>query len=158
MFCFIHHDISLVPVCKEHLEALSRSMREEDRAELWASHRLCPLEALTRCVQESAYSFALLYKGEPVSIFGISPEHLLGVRACVWQLTSQKLPLIQKSFYRLSKAVLLHFKSLYPRLYCAPDVRYRQALRYVRRLGFQPVGEAVALKGPETKFQYHQIT
>ena len=146
------HDISLEPLCKEHLDGLARSLREQDRAEMWAAYRLPAREGLELCWRLSSRAVALLYRGRPVAAAGVQGQTCLGSRACVWSWTGEEVAHCPKEFWWASRAVVAQFRGLYPFLYAACDERYTQARRYLERLGARRIAAPFYLAGEETRF------
>ena len=150
------HNISLIRVCKEHLDELADDLRLADRRELWACYRLRARDGLELCVRYSVETVAFLYEGKIAAVAGIAPMSLLGNEACVWSWTGRQVLKCPKAFLTVSKLVVKRFKRLYPHLYAACDVRYKQAGRYLECLGAQAVADRFFLAGTETSFQWYQ--
>ncbi len=146
------HDISLEPLCKEHLDGLALSVRSADKAEMWAAYRLPARESLEICYQLSSAAVALLYRGRPVAAAGVQAQSWLGLSGCVWSWTGNGVEQCRKSFWKASRHVLAGFQQMYPKLYAACDERYRAAQHYLQRLGAQEAGEKFYLAGLETRF------
>lgn len=132
---YTKNEISLMPASGAHLRQVARRLRAADRAELAASHPGDPERRLKEFAARSRECLALVYKGRAAAVFGLSPDSLLGPRACVWLLTAEDTAKIPKTFFKLSRLVLAHWLARYPQLYNWVDARYAPALAYVRRLG-----------------------
>lgn len=151
------NDISLVPLCKAHLQDLAPHLRAQDRAEMWAAYRLAPLEGLMLCWQRSALAVAFLYKGRVAAVAGVEPASLLGCSGCVWAWTGRHVQRCPKSFWKASVRVLHFFRRHYGQLFAATDQRYTQACRYLQRLGARPDKHLFYLAGKETRFVLYRF-
>ena len=158
MQSFLSHDISLEPLCKEHLDGLSHTLRMQDRAEMWAAYRLPVRQGLELCFKRSVQAVALVYKGRAAAAAGVEAQTWLGQRACVWSWTGQAVERCPVSFWRASRKVLAAFQAQYPFLYAACDERYVAARRYLQRLGARQAGEKFYLAGRETRFVPYFLT
>lgn len=153
----LSNDSSLVRLCKAHLPPLAADLRAQDKAEMWAAYRLPPQESLALCLQRSALALAFLYQGRVAAAAGVEPASLLGWRGCVWSWTGQRVEKCPKSFWKASLVARDVFKRFYPHLFAACDCRYRQAGRYLRRLGARPTGDVFYLTGKETRFELYRF-
>lgn len=153
----LSNDISLTVLCKEHLQELSHSLRQQDRAELWAAYRLDILQGLELCRARSALAVAFLYKGRVAAVAGVEAASLLGRRGCVWSWTGKTVEECPKSFLRVSLRVLELFKRHYDVLFAACDERYQKAQNYLKHLGAQETGEKLYLAGAETRFVLYRF-
>ncbi len=152
-----YHDISLRLLCKEDLAQLALSLRRQDRSEIWAAYRLPVEDVLEKCYQKSSIALALFYRGKICGAAGVEADSLLGARGCVWSWTGKGVEQSPKKFWQVSKEVLRYFLSIYPQLYALCDVRYRQAQRYLLRLGACKQEGKIHLAGKETVFELYQF-
>jgi hypothetical protein len=130
-------NVQIVRAEDAHCQELAPRMRVEDRAEVWASAGLDPLEALRVSVKASAVAYAALFDGEVAALFGVSPAgSVLGTAGVVWALTGDLVERHPRAFLRYSEPVLAHLLEHYPLLMNMVDDRYSGALRWVKWLGF----------------------
>lgn len=138
-------EVSIVRATREHAIALAPTMRKADAAEVWASGRYSPQEALLESLRASAEAYTLLIDGEPAVMWGVVPlptRTLLAPPAgAVWLLGGEAVTRHKRLFLRLSRVGLARLLERYPVLVNAVDARYVQAVRWLRWLGFT-VGEA----------------
>ena len=146
-------EITLEPGTMELAAKLAPLLRDEDVAEVWASGRRSPLEALERAVGMSELCVAILADGEPAALFGISESRgdALGPRfGCVWFLTG-------RAWNKYPLALVRSAKLITPALQVAAgcdvignwlDTRYTGALRLAECLGFKQ-GERTTMGGVE---------
>lgn len=147
--------VRLVPATVEHAEVIGADPRPADVVECWASHRLTVREALGHGIT-TGKSYAVLMDEEPVMIFGALPFSILGGIGVVWALGSRAMERadVRRAFLKHSAEVLAEVRRWYPAMvYNFVDVRNRDAIRWLRWLGFtiappQPVGMAGELFHP----------
>jgi len=125
-----------LPATKAHAYALSRTMRAEDREEVWARSRQSPLEALMDSIATSEMAFTLKFEDEIAAIWGVRGRGVLDPFACIWGLTGQVVDRFPIAFYRESKKAVALARKQYPFLANTVDARYERSLRWARRLGF----------------------
>ena len=118
----------------EDIEYLRDHMRLSDQNEIWASHHLYPQEALTRGVDDSIFCCTVL-NGNPMAMFGIVPETLLGEKACVWLLASNDLVKIKRRFAKHSRYFVDMMLEYYPYLYNHVDDRNNESIAWLRFCG-----------------------
>lgn len=129
----------IIPATVEHAHAIAAMPRPADVAELSASSGATPLEAMLRGMDRTAEPLTAIYDGEPACMFGVTPFSALGGMGAVWMIGSQVLarPGAQRDLLRLSAPVVAYMQDQYPRLlYNFVDQRNRQAIRWLRWLGF----------------------
>lgn len=77
---------------------LSKTMREEDKREIWHIARSSPLNSLVDGFFYSSKCWTVEWQGRVVAIFGVCPQdELVGVP---WMLASDDLKRIRKSFLK----------------------------------------------------------
>lgn len=115
---------------------LAARLRPEDWAELAAAFPGQTAESLLQgFLAQSTSAFVLEYAAEPIAMFGLAPDTLLGRRACVWLLTGRGVERVAKTFLWLARRWLSTALTQYEELYNFADERYGAALRFIRRLG-----------------------
>lgn len=114
---------------------LSQIMRDSDVAEIYASHHHTPAEALRISMASSMISLTIEDKGKIVGMFGICPEYLLGKRATIWFLGSDRLHKIEKRFLRNSRMFIDFFLSHYPYLENYTHTENKKAIKWLKFLG-----------------------
>lgn len=109
-------------------------MREIEKAEVWASHRFTPQEALTVSYQGSTKRLSITLDGEVVAMFGIVPDSLLDKNACVWLLTTESVNRMWVRFLKVSRAMVSLLRAQYT-LYNWVDCRYEKSIKWVQWCG-----------------------
>jgi hypothetical protein len=110
-------------------------MREADRMEVWASSHHEPEEALLIGYRTSSVCRTALWRGEPVAMFGLVPETLLGGRAVVWLLGTDGVQRMGHCFARLSRWAIREMLQVYPLLFNYVDARYKASVDWLRWCG-----------------------
>jgi hypothetical protein len=124
---------------------MAHKMRASDVDEIWASHRLYPLEGLVKCIRNAERARTGLVNGEIACIFGISRQNLLGTKGTIWMLGTKLLETHGIRFLRENKKEIVAISQEFNIIenYC--DARNKVTLRWLRWLGFtiekaQPYG------------------
>jgi hypothetical protein len=120
----------------EHASELARTMRPEDRAEVWASDGHTPEEAIQSALAASSEAWAGLVDGRVICLFGVSKLTFLGDAASPWLLGSTEIPRHFRHFLRAGRVVVKTWKERYPVLVNFTDSRYSAAVRWLSWLGF----------------------
>lgn len=133
----------VLPVTREHIEQLAKSMRPEDMEEVLASGGFDPLDALERSVAVSELVRTAVFDGEVAAIWGVMPGAppvtALGGSAVgiPWALTGRAVNRRPKAFLRYSRLAVDEMLEHYELLAQFVDGRYDAALRWAAWLGFQ---------------------
>ncbi len=149
----ITNDISLRCPCKADFEEVARRMRPADRAELRVTHGNTSARLLKMFARKSAACFTLCARGRPVALFGLTPDALLGRRACVWLITARGVERFPVGFVKAARLAVRYFLTLYPELYNYVDRRYAAAARFARALGARAEGSPVYAGRPAVAFE-----
>lgn len=123
-----------------HVDAIADDARAADVAELWASSRTHPRDAMKRGLASSVSTFTGFFDGVPVCMFGASPFSILGGYGIAWMLGSSALDrlCVQKSLLRHSGPAVDYLQSQFPTLlYNFVDQRNASAIRWLDWLGFE---------------------
>jgi hypothetical protein len=118
----------------EDVFELARTMREEDKREIWKSHHKTPEQALMEGYLESEICFTIEHNEKPIAMFGIVPQTLIG-GATVWLLGSIEIEKIQRAFIRHSKRFLDMFLEYYPYLENWVSVENTKSIGWLKYLG-----------------------
>lgn len=130
--------IYITPAETKHIEAMLGRIRQADYDEFAAGYSLTPERGLAIGLKVSTHCWAGIWDGKVIAIAGLNPISFLGDEAHPWMVGTRDLerPEIRREFLELSKSVLLHMLSIYPRLENWVDVRNRMAVRWLKWLGF----------------------
>lgn len=132
--------IEVVPATLDHAARLAPIMRAEDQIELRALD-MTPVEALTHSVNGSFIAEAAVFPdGRVLAMWGACAAALTDSKAYLWMLGSRDIPNNKKVLLRGSRSFVAHMHRTHALLECMVDNRYKQAVRWVRWMGFEPVG------------------
>jgi len=115
-------------------EYLKDKLKQSDIDEVWASHRYKPERALKESLEKSIFALTIV-NGNPIGMFGIVPQSILGNKASIWFLSSEDLYKIQKRFLRHSKAFIKLMLEYYPYLYNYVDCRNKKTIKWLKYCG-----------------------
>jgi hypothetical protein len=113
---------------------LALHMRAQDKAEVWASDRQTPSEALRVAMQSSEVCRSLTIGGEVAAMWGVVAS-FAGARI-VWLLTADVVNRHPLAFWRVFRDEVPRLLEKYPVLCNMVDARYRQAVRALASAGF----------------------
>jgi hypothetical protein len=122
-----------VPATLEHATRID--LREGDRREI-AALGVTKLAGLGLSLQRSLWADAYLIDGEVAAISGLALGSLLGSEATLWLLTGTPVNRHKKDFLRLTRQRLAEVRRHWPVLVNYVHADYREALRWLRWLGF----------------------
>jgi len=122
-------------------------MREADRKEVWASHRLTPTDALTGSLERSALAWTCLIHGVPAFMFGVSDTGtpwLLGTNLFFKQHRA-----LHREFLRQNQEYIDLMLERFPRLENHIHADNRLSIRWLRHCGFLIEKDPVLFNGEE---------
>lgn len=117
------------------MEALAETIRETDRREIQATSGSAPLDAITRCVDQSERVWCGEIGGKVAFIGGVSPANL-GGRRVPWMIGSYVLDVNPAVFLRYCREKMPLVKDAYPWLENYVDERATTTVRWLKWLGF----------------------
>jgi len=141
----------IVTATRDHADIIAASPRPADVAELWASSRVSPAEAMQAAMEASRHAYTGVFDGVPVCMFGAAPYSILGGTGTPWMVGSTGLqPLAaQKALVKLSRPVVDFMQDEFPEmLFNLVDDRNTAAKRWLRWLGFT-INEPITF-GPDS--------
>lgn len=144
--------IRVEPATHDHARKMAPNMRAPDVLEVQAIG-LSPLDALTHSLNNSFVAEAAVIGDEVAAMWGACAEAFLGRTAHVWMLGTEHVPRNAKALLHGSRSFVANMHRHYPVLECLVDVRYYQAMAWVRWLGFQQVA---VVSAPETSLALFQ--
>lgn len=127
---------AIVPATWEHVGVVAAAMRAADVAEVWASSRSTPYEALKHGMDTSSLVWTGTIDDEPICIFGVAPLSLLGGIGVPWLLGTDAVERHQRIFLRHCRPVVADMLSVYNHLVNFVDERNTVSQRWLRWLGF----------------------
>ena len=119
---------------KADVRSLKYTMKPSDANEIWASHHHTPEEALTLCLDKSIFC-ATVENGNPIAMFGIYADNIIGTEASIWMLSSEDLYKIKTRFLRNCKGFIKMMLEYYPYLHNYVDARNLKTIAWLKFLG-----------------------
>ncbi|WP_295842529.1 hypothetical protein [uncultured Xanthomonas sp.] len=115
---------------------VAANMRQEDILEVAASHGHTPLQALAYATTASHRSFAAVWMGVPVCIFGFT-EHAEGITS-VWLLGTDDLvsPAVRRVFLREARRITSEWADTFGCIFNYVDVHAEHTRKWLAWLGF----------------------
>lgn len=120
---------------EEDILSVAAKLRREDSIEVLAQGYATPQQAITESFRASTIRFTLEKDGEPIAMFGLVPDSILGDKAAVWLLGTDDIATVKKSFCEFSRKVIKYFVGQYPILFAQVDGRYAKTHRWLEWLG-----------------------
>lgn len=129
---------------EDDIKYVAEHMRDTDKAEIWASDNLTPVDALTRGAKESDLLWTVNIDGLPAAIGGVVPlpTDVRPKGGICWMLATDKLKTEPYWFLDESKVVLFAMLMRYDYLTNFVDSRNVICLRWLGWLGFTIKDEA----------------
>lgn len=143
---------------QDHADYIATHLREIDRIEAWALHRLSPTMAVHGSLFLSEHSYTVLIDDKPVLIYGVQPESLVSDTGVVWLLATDDISKITKTFIKQSRATFLELIRDYEVVYNYVYMNNKIALRWLKWLGFsiEPAKSLGALGADFHKVEYRR--
>lgn len=129
-------DIRIMQPTRTLLVHLAVEMREKDAAEL-QKLGLEPLQALYECVAASQRSYVAVDKGIPFAAWGLARYSLATGCGGPWLLTGRGIEKHKRLLLAGSRYFVERMLEDCPRLVVMVDAEYKEALRWLRWLGFR---------------------
>lgn len=135
--------VKVRPGTTEDIPFIAMNIREEDRAEIKASHGHSPEEALLAGLNDplkECYTVTNL-EDKPIAMFGCTKTpfpYLAGV----WFLGTKEANLYLRDFLTLPPKFFQRWFEMFPNLFNIVDKRNTASLRWLRKLGFKKIAES----------------
>lgn len=128
----------VVPATEELAVEVALNMRQSDRDEVWASHRLAPVDAVLYAIMGSRDPNVGTVDGEPVIIFGDTPDSPIGRSTSPWMLATDEIVKHGSVFVPASRAFIHELLDDvgFTYLHNYVDARNTVSIRWLKRLGF----------------------
>lgn len=147
--------IEVIPATFNDVEFIAAHVREADRIELWDSSHFTPEDALLCGLECSTKVWTGWYEDIPVAMAGIVPINVLCGEALPWMVATTFVEQHVFAFMRASIKYLKEMQEAYPVLFNHVDPRNKNAVRYLRWLGFdiKPLQIMGAARVPFHRFE-----
>ncbi len=128
----------IVPTTAEHVLELELTMRNEDRAEIWASANYGARDALVASISLTDETYTGLVDGRVLCIFGVGKVTIMSNTGYPWLLSSIFVEKHMRPWARGSKIAMAYMTehSGVDHLINYVDARYTVAVRWLAWLGF----------------------
>lgn len=124
----------VVPTTVEHVKKFVEIIREEDKAEVIASHGSV-LDAVMQSVLHSDFCETIMTSNDEIAgIYGVCP--LGNGEASPWFLSSVHLPKVKIEFLRGGREWIERVNEVYPVLTNYVDADYKISIDWLRFMGF----------------------
>lgn len=119
----------------EDVKYLSERLRQSDLEEIWASNHLCADSALHLSYFRSLVCLTVVYGQEPVCMFGVCPQTLLGNKGVVWMLGSDALTKHSLRLARHSRKFIAMFLDLYSVIFNYVHDKNKESIAWLKMCG-----------------------
>jgi len=130
-------NVHIVKAEHDHIAPIAASIREADRAELWAIACVSPEEGLRLSLDASSAAWTAFFDRSPVCMFGVSPEPVLAGVGVPWMIGAKALDRHPVTLLRYCRPYLAEMISGYVTLINWIDARNTKGIRWLKWLGFQ---------------------
>ena len=121
----------------ESISFIAENMKPTDVAEVFASHRASPLQALESSIRASDYATIGYYKGVPCAAFGLKVTSLLTKTGRPWMLSTDWIFKCKRHLMIQTRLVVNEMLSVCHRLENYVHVDNEPSIRWLKALGFQ---------------------
>lgn len=119
-----------------HIDRMTPLVREADRRELWSGWRSTPEASLRHGLERSTHCWTALVNFQPVCIFGVVPESLLGASGVVWLIGTDEVVSRQVGFLRRCRPHLKRLQGMYSHLSNYVSAENIAAVEWLHWMGF----------------------
>lgn len=128
--------VKFVKPTVEIIQHIADNMRAEDAAEVWASHRHTPMQALSAGMKLSDYTVVVCVDDVPCAILGLVIHDILTGSGVPWLLSTEDALKHKREFLKQSPPVIQEMLSICPRLFNHVHIENRISIRWLKWLGF----------------------
>ena len=118
------------------LESIAADMRDEDAAEVWASHHYTPLESLVKGMAVTDFSLVVMYDEVPLVVIGLVKRDLLSGTGLIWMLGSNAALKHKREFFTLTGPIMDEMLTICPRLCNMVHSKNTKSIQWLKWLGF----------------------
>lgn len=117
------------------VDYLESRLRESDVKEIWASCHNVSREALQSGLERSVYCMTIVKDGEPIGMFGVRGESVVGSVGIVWALGTDRIKEVPMTVLMRSRKYIDQMLSIYPMLTNFVHAENLVSLRWLKKLG-----------------------
>lgn len=134
---------------------IAENMREADVREVWLSSHMSPYEALRRSLEVSELAFTIVHEDQPIGMFGVRCQSLLGKVGIPWLLGTDKIREVRRQFIYEGPRWIEVLQGDYRVLMNYVHADNAMSLKWLKGLGFTIMPREQI--GPE-KAWFHKFT
>lgn len=120
----------------EAIKFIADNMRKEDAAEVWASGRYTPLEALELSMSRSHMSVIVYDDDTPLTALGLVLRGFLTGIGVPWLLSAEQALKHKREFLKLSPPIIEEMLDICPKLVNHVHIDNKMTIRWLRWMGF----------------------
>lgn len=132
-------------------------LREADVEEIYATGYSDPNQALFESWNASRLRWTVIWKRNPIALFGVVPDWRQKHRGIVWMLGTDQVEEIKVSMVRLGKVFIKRMLEEYPVLCNLVYEHNTKAIRWLKHMGFTVNREPSDAFSSGKKFYYFEI-
>lgn len=129
--------IEFIKPTEELIKVIAENMRDADAAEVWASHRHTPLQALMSGWESSHKAAIVSVNGRPCVMLGLVVRDVLTGTGVPWLLGTDYALKHAREFLKLSPPVIEEMLHMCPRLFNYVHADNIVSIRWLKWLGFK---------------------
>lgn len=130
-------NLEVYAATQELVDLFKGNLREADVLEIKRGSGRDPDEALQRSFEVSSRCRVATWKGEPAAVYGVVPYSMLGGRASIWLLGTDKVFEMGASFVRASRVGLLEVVQGLNYVENWVDIENTLSVKWLKWLGFE---------------------
>lgn len=120
-----------------HVVPVALDMRQSDVDEVWASHHLPPMDAVSQSLgaSDEAWTVVSPKSGMPFAMFGVKRGSIMGGESTIWLLSTDEIEDWRVTFARRSREYIRDMAERYDVLTNHVDVRNVDSIAWLKWLG-----------------------
>jgi hypothetical protein len=126
----------IVPATQAHIEMMVPIIRKADVEELWATGLYAPRAAMECGLLNSEECFVGFADDNPVCIYGVVPESMLGNVGVPWMVSTHYMDIHAGTFLRQSRTQVMETLGKFNKLLNFVDARNQRSIRWLKWCGF----------------------
>lgn len=128
--------VKCVKPTKEMMHTIAEDMRCADRAEVWASNHLTPIEALERGLSASDFVAVITVNDMPMAMCGLVKRDILSGKGFIWMLATEESTNHKREFLVYGRKLVDEMLNECPYLCNMVHTKNTKSIRWLRWLGF----------------------
>ena len=129
-------EVKLIEPTRELIDVIASDMRQADAAEVWASNRHTPIEALMTGWSMSEGSVIVTVNDEPCVMIGLVIRDILSGTGVPWLLGTENALKYKRQFITQVPAIIDEMLDKCPELFNYVHVENKVSIKWLKRIGF----------------------